>query len=267
MFDFVIGLIYNFCMIDSLLREKVGYDPEELFRRSQIAYRKAYKRGEAPSWSKHPLPEATGEFVDRLKVLTPKPKILDIGCGDGNKSEKLAELGLEVVGVDHEHEAIEKALQRRSFRRIENDLGFLQGDARKLDQLFPENNFDGIFDYQCMACIPPEFWGDVTRGYNQIIRPKGLLLIDLLNAESREFYGDVTQQMGNGHEYVFQYNPSNPLHQGLDWEDGLYVYFFDGNETETVFGDYFNLLLLQKRIHPYNEKRILWSALMESKKQ
>lgn len=254
-------------MTSNEIREKVGYDPEELFRRSQEAYRTAYRRGETPSWSRHPLPDKTVEFIRELKKVIETPRVLDIGCGDGNKSEKLVEQGLVVVGVDHESEAIERAKRRIETLSVSSRLSFLVGDARKLDELFPEDEFDGIFDYQCLASIPPEFWGAVVKSYNHVLRPGGYILIDLLNLEGREFHGDISDKMRQSHEYVFEYDPNNPSHNGLEWENGLYVYFFDENETQSVFGENFELRVLEKRFHPYNDKRILWSALMRSKKQ
>lgn len=61
-----------------------------------------------------------GNFVDEVEtelafsLFTPEPesKVLDVGCGTGNFSIKLARKGLEVVGVDVSHPMIEKARKR-----------------------------------------------------------------------------------------------------------------------------------------------------------
>ncbi|MBD2728492.1 methyltransferase domain-containing protein [Nostoc sp. FACHB-892] len=50
---------------------------------------------------------------DLLKFLNPKPGelILDLGCGTGQLTEKIAQAGAEVLGVDHAPAMIEKARQ------------------------------------------------------------------------------------------------------------------------------------------------------------
>lgn len=256
-------------MISHELRARVGYDPEELFRRSQAAYSRAYEGGEVPSWSKHPLPDLTQEFARGLFKMSERPVVLDSGCGDGNKTEKLAGLGLQVIGVDFEEAAISQALIRQPISGVQAEMRFVQGDVRRLNTLFPANTFDGIFDYQCLASIPPDFWRDVQEEYYAILKPGGLLFIDLLNLEGPEFHGDIADKLKNSHEYAFGYDPDNPTHSAnnLNWEDGLYVYFLDGHEAESIFGERFKLEVLQKRIHPYNERRILWTALLKTRKK
>lgn len=48
-----------------------------------------------------------------LQILNPQPKerILDLGCGTGQLTAKIAETGAEVIGIDSASEMIEKALQ------------------------------------------------------------------------------------------------------------------------------------------------------------
>lgn len=244
---------------------------EYLFAASQAAYRKAYKGEGVPSWSRHPLPALTEEFIRELKLISPCARVLDIGCGDGNKSVKLAEQGLEVVGVDYEEAAIQIAKERLTVLdpNIRSRLTFLQGDARNLSALFSEGFFHGIFDYQCLASIPPEYWREVSAGYHAIINHtrsrKGLLLLDLLNLEAPNFHGDVSKALVNGHEYVFQPDPQNSQHDTLKWERGLYVYFFDHGEINSMLGTNFDLIKLRRRTHPFSNSRLLWSALMRVK--
>ncbi len=63
---------------------------------------------------------------DLLQLLNPKPgeSILDLGCGTGQLTEKIAQAGAEVMGVDHASTMIEKA--RQNYPHI----GFDVADAR-----------------------------------------------------------------------------------------------------------------------------------------
>jgi SAM-dependent methyltransferase len=268
-------------MINEAIREKYGRDPEEIFRRSQAAYARAYARGEMPPWAKHDLPRLSRTFAREVISLTAlnhmakhfpdkpleEPLILDAGCGTGDKARQLSEIhGLSVIGIDYEQEAVNRAVYQYKIVNKSDDLDFVQGDIRKLRNHLPSNHFLGVFDYQALASNPPEFWDDIVKGYYDITKPSGLLLIDLLNIESAEFHGDIQDQVADTHEFVFDYNPNDPKHKDLAWEQDLYVYFFDQNEAVTVFGKYYNLITLERRMHP-NGKRVLWSALLRSKKR
>ncbi|MEH2193921.1 MAG: methyltransferase domain-containing protein [Nostoc sp.] len=63
---------------------------------------------------------------DLLKFLNPQPgeSILDLGCGTGQLTEKIAQAGAEVMGVDYASTMIEKA--RENYPHIRFDVG----DAR-----------------------------------------------------------------------------------------------------------------------------------------
>ncbi|MBN3951824.1 MAG: methyltransferase domain-containing protein [Nostoc sp. NMS7] len=59
---------------------------------------------------------------DLLKFLNPQPgeSILDLGCGTGQLTEKIAQAGAEVMGVDHAPTMIEKA--RENYPHIRFDV-------------------------------------------------------------------------------------------------------------------------------------------------
>ncbi|MEH2208502.1 MAG: methyltransferase domain-containing protein [Nostoc sp.] len=75
---------------------------------------------------------------DLLKLLNPQPgeSILDLGCGTGQLTEKIAQAGAEVMGVDYASEMIEKA--RQNYPHIRFDVA----DARNFQVDKP---LDAIF--------------------------------------------------------------------------------------------------------------------------
>jgi trans-aconitate methyltransferase len=76
--------------------------------------------------------------VDLLAVK-PGDRILDIGCGDGYLTEKLASLGATVVGLDFSPELVGAARQR--------GLEVRHGNAEELDF---NAEFDGVFSNAAM---------------------------------------------------------------------------------------------------------------------
>ncbi|AUB40699.1 Trans-aconitate methyltransferase [Nostoc flagelliforme CCNUN1] len=75
---------------------------------------------------------------DLLKFLNPQPgeSILDLGCGTGQLTEKIAQAGAEVMGVDHAPAMIEKA--RQNYPHIRFDVA----DARNFQV---EKPLDAVF--------------------------------------------------------------------------------------------------------------------------
>ena len=71
-----------------------------------------------------------------LNMLAPKPgeRILDLGCGDGALTEKIAALGAEVIGIDTSPELLAAAANR--------GLDVCKMDGRNLDFDTP---FDAVF--------------------------------------------------------------------------------------------------------------------------
>src|SRR5215472_12986154 len=71
-----------------------------------------------------------------LDLLAPKPgeRILDLGCGDGVLTKKLADLGCEVIGVDSSAPQIEAA------RGLGLDVRVMNGE-----ELPYREEFDAVF--------------------------------------------------------------------------------------------------------------------------
>jgi trans-aconitate methyltransferase len=88
--------------------------------------------------------------ADLIGLLDPKPgeRILDVGCGTGQLTAKIAESGADVVGIDRSSEMIEQA--RRNFP----DLRFEIGNATTFSVQQPVN---AVFSNAALHWVkPPE---------------------------------------------------------------------------------------------------------------
>jgi demethylmenaquinone methyltransferase/2-methoxy-6-polyprenyl-1,4-benzoquinol methylase len=76
--------------------------------------------------------------------LETKPRrILDIGCGTGDLTIKIARLagkGLEVIGLDYSSPMLKKARQKAKKAKVGNRIRFIEGEVSRLP--FPDDSFD-----------------------------------------------------------------------------------------------------------------------------
>ncbi|SEH15674.1 Trans-aconitate methyltransferase [Natronorubrum sediminis] len=109
---------------------------------------------------------------DVLELLEPKAdeRILDLGCGTGHLSARIASTGAEVVGVDAAPEMIERARDTHSsptFRRV---------DARELTV---EDPFEAVFSNAALHWIDDEDQDDVLASVRDALRPGGRFVAEL----------------------------------------------------------------------------------------
>jgi len=97
-----------------------------------------------------------------LDLLAPRPgeRVLDLGCGDGVLSEKLAALGAHVVGVDSSAPQVAAARQRGIDARVMDGqaLGF-------------EHEFDAVFSNAALHWMRES--DRVIQGVARALRPGG----------------------------------------------------------------------------------------------
>ncbi len=97
-----------------------------------------------------------------LELLAPKPgeRILDLGCGDGDLTEKIASRGCRVVAVDASTEQVAAARERGL------DAHVCDGQDLRFD-----TEFDAVFSNAAMHWMTrPD---DVLRGVRRALRPEG----------------------------------------------------------------------------------------------
>ncbi len=102
-----------------------------------------------------------------LQLLAPQPgeRVLDLGCGTGELTARIAELGGEVLGVDQDAAMIERARERFPALRFE------RADAQAFERPGGEPPFDAVFSNAALHWMlrPAE----VIARVRAVLRPGG----------------------------------------------------------------------------------------------
>jgi ubiquinone/menaquinone biosynthesis C-methylase UbiE len=113
-------------------------------------------------------------LVDRDGVVA------DVGCGTGATSRMLADLGLDVLGIDLSPNMLAEA------RRRNPDLRFEVGSMTNLD--FDDGHFQGVCAWYSVIHIPDEQLPQVFSEFHRVLRPGGCVLVAFqVGEQPREF--------------------------------------------------------------------------------
>jgi ubiquinone/menaquinone biosynthesis C-methylase UbiE len=111
-------------------------------------------------------------------------RVLDVGCGTGLMSAKLAAGGRRVLGVDLSSDMIARARRRRSAR-----VDFMQGDAEQL--ALESSGFDAVVNLISFHHYPAP--SRALAEFRRVLRPGGRLVLVLFDRNSR--YIKLAQQV------------------------------------------------------------------------
>jgi SAM-dependent methyltransferase len=138
-------------------------------------YAEVYNRG-GTTW------EATTPNQSLLNILSGNPgffsdkKVIDLGCGEGRDSLYLSSLGIDIVGVDISHSALNKA---RELARMDNiKAKFVETNVLYLNDI-PDNYFDTAINMGCLHMIVNEEERiSHLKNVYRILKPGGIFIID-----------------------------------------------------------------------------------------
>lgn len=106
-------------------------------------------------------------------LINNKDSVLDIGCGNGQRTLKIAKLTGKIIGIDINQEDIDKAKREAKRLGIKN-AEFKQADANKALK-FPDSVFSVVF----FCDVIEHLTGDalVLGEINRVLTKKGTLLL------------------------------------------------------------------------------------------
>jgi len=138
-----------------------------------------------------------GETLVDLLEPEAGERILDIGCGTGHLSARIAEAGADVVGIDASEEMIRKARQTHS------DCEFARADARSFSF---ERPFDAVFSNAALHWIPEQ--DEVLELISDALAPDGRFVAELGGAGNVAAIVDAVSEVAAEHGY----DVTNPWH-------------------------------------------------------
>src|SRR5918995_5866939 len=114
-----------------------------------------------------------GPATERLLQVVPGETVLDVACGNGVFSRKLAELGARVVAVDFSEKFVELARARTQGAGYADAVEYLVADATDEEQMLSlgEGRFDAAVCNMAlmdMLAIDP-----LMSALRRLLKPKG----------------------------------------------------------------------------------------------
>lgn len=145
--------------------------------------------------------------------------VIDVGCGNGSTTAKLAENARSVYGVDPSMEMLEKAI--KTYGALDN-ISFDCIRAEELSKL-KEDQFDCLTSFFCLARIKDK--QTVFKNFYDVLRPGGDLLCNVATWQAKD---PVTI----GVEKFFDIHPA--LLQGSTVQDITQIYSIETSELEDI---------------------------------
>lgn len=154
-------------------------------------FEEMFEKGITP-WTDHDPEPLLEEFANNLKAKKPDAKVLDIGCGDGWISIKLAKLGFSVSGIDSSQTAIKRAKKSADSEGL--DVDFRVGDALNLP--FEDKKFDAIIDRGLLHHILPENRGKYYENIKRVLKKEGLVYLSVFSKRNKGSIGQTFKRGG-----------------------------------------------------------------------
>lgn len=159
-----------------------------------------------------------GKFVDQVETELAfslfKPegemKILDVGCGTGNFSIKLAEMGCKVIGIDKSEKMLEEAKRKAEMKGL--NIEFLNMDVYDIE--LSDESFDGVFSMAAFEFIkrPKKAYDEMYR----VLKKGGSLLIGTINRDSK--WGELYMSEPFQENSVFKYADFKSMDDMESWD-------------------------------------------------
>ncbi len=116
-------------------------------------------------------------FVEYIKE---KDVVLDLGCGNGQNSLKIAKVAKKVIGIEINPKSLEIAIKTSKHLRIRN-IKFILGDLEKKLPI-PKKSIDKVVMLALLEHLKER--NQIMEEIKKVIKPAGLLFISVPNSQT-----------------------------------------------------------------------------------
>ena len=109
--------------------------------------------------------------------IRPGLKILELGCGTGGLTCRMAKAGAEVTAIDHAPGMLTVAMDAAAEAGISDKIHFKRLDATQIGEPFPESSFDLVVASLMISELTPEERALVLDNCAELIAPDGKLVL------------------------------------------------------------------------------------------
>jgi len=179
-----------------------------------------YKEASDKAFSKNDL-DQLNEFG---KLIAPKSKVLDVGCGSGRDSNLMTQKGFNLTGLDISSGLIN--LAKKSYPNIK----FVLGDMTQLP--FSNEKFDGIWSHASLLHLETvEAVKKALSEFYRVLRPKGILHV-LVKAQTTSQKTAIVKDKLSKHDRFFQFFKLDELKKLLEMSGFTIIHIEQYNETK-----------------------------------
>lgn len=140
-----------------------------------------------------------------MSLFHRKPTVLDVGCGTGYESMRLANLGAQVVGIDISEASIQIARARNPACRFEIM------DCLNIE--LPDMVCDGIVAIALLVHIEDRALPLVFDNFKKVIQPKGLLFVAIVEGDGYSEKRSLVEIHGQTYNRAFYLHQVGGLHE------------------------------------------------------
>jgi SAM-dependent methyltransferase len=167
-------------------------------------------------------PEVIQSSVDWLIAalgLQAGDSVLDLGCGPGLYSSRLAERGLSVTGVDYSSRSIDYAMQNARQNKL--DICYRYQDYLTLTD---EAQYDAaLLIYGDFCPLSPDQRSQLLGSLQRALKPGGYFALDVTTRVHRQRYGTHNGWYATGKGF-WKPGPHLVLEEGFDYpEESIYL--------------------------------------------
>ncbi|WP_255152541.1 class I SAM-dependent methyltransferase [Halorarius halobius] len=174
------------------------------------------------------------DLVSEALSLSGDEHLLDVPCGHGRVTNRLAEQGHEVTGVDRSAGFLDRARADARERGVDDRVDYRQGDMRELP--LPDDSVDAAFNvFTSFGYFDDADNRRVLEEAHRVVRPGGRFLVEMVHQAGvmREFHRTVATHAGpDDRDLLVDENSFDPETGRMHTDRTTYL---DGERRESTY--------------------------------